>query len=49
MFFPHLGCAWGFGGTLRRRLKKIAYRALPKRPQSDLCGERGSYLLDKRR
>ena len=48
MFFPHPGGIWGSGGIPRRRLEKTAYRALPKRPQSDLCGAGGSCLLDKR-
>ena len=38
MFFLHPGGAWELGGIPRRRLGKIAYRSLPKRPQSDLCG-----------
>ena len=48
MFFPHPGGAWGSGGISRRCPKKIAYCALPKRPQSDLCGVEGSCLLDMR-
>ena len=47
--FPRPGGAWGSSGIPRRRPGKIAYRALPKRPQSDLCGVEGSCLLDKRR
>ena len=49
MFFPHPGGAWGSSGIPRRRPENIAYRALPKRPQSDLCGVRGICLLDRRR
>ena len=49
MFFLHLGGAWGSGGIPRRRLEKIAYRALPKRPQFDLCRAEGSCLLDRHR
>ena len=49
MFFPHPGDAWRFGGVSRKHPEKIAYRALLKRPQSDLCGAEGSYLLDRRR
>ena len=49
MFFPHPGGAWGSGAISRRRPEKIAYRALPKRPQFDLCGAEGSCLLDRRR
>ena len=49
MFFPYPVGEWGFGGIPRRRLGKIAYRALPKRPQFDLCGAEGSCLLDRRR
>ena len=49
MFFPHSGGALGSGGIPRRRPEKIAYRALLKRPQSDLCEARGSCLLDRRR
>ena len=49
MFFPHPGGAKGSGGIQRRRPEKIAYRVLPKRPQYDLCEEKGSYLLDRRR
>ena len=49
MFFPHLEGAWGSGGILRNRPGMIAYRALPRHPQSNLCGVGGSYLLDRRR
>ena len=49
MFFPHPGGAWGSGGIPRKRPEKIAYLALSKHPQSDLCGAEGSCLLDKRR
>ena len=49
MFFSHPGDAWGSGGISRRRPGKIAYRALPKRPQSNLYGVKGSCLLDRRR
>ena len=49
MFFPHPGGARGSGGIPRRCPGKIAYRTLPKRPQSDLCGAEGSCLLDRRR
>ena len=48
MFFPHPRGAWGFGGIPRRRPGKIAYCALPKRPQSDLYRAEGSFLLDRR-
>ena len=48
MFFPHPGGAWGSDDIPRRRLEKIAYRARPKRPQSDLCGAKGNCLLDRR-
>ena len=48
MFFPHPRGAWGSGGIPRRRLKKIAYCVLSKRPQYDLCEVEGSYLLDRR-
>ena len=48
MFFSHLGGAWGFGDIPRRRPEKIAYRARPKPPQSNLCGAEGSCLLDRR-
>ena len=47
MFFSHSGGAWGSGGIPRRRPGKIAYRALPKRPQFGLCGAEGSCPLDK--
>ena len=49
MSFPHPRGAWGSSGILRRRPEKIAYHALPKRPQSDLWGAGGSCLLDRRR
>ena len=48
MFFSHLGGAWGSGDILRRHPEKKAYRARPKRLQSDLCGAEGSCLLDRR-
>ena len=48
MFFLRPGGAWGSGDIPRRRPGKIAYRALPKRSQSDLCGAEGSCLLDRR-
>ena len=49
MFFPHSKGAWGSGGIPRRRPEKIAYCALSKCPQFDLCGAKGSCLLDMRR
>ena len=48
MFFPHLGSAWGSGDIPRRHPEKIAYRARPKRPQSNLFGAEGSCLLGMR-
>ena len=49
MFFSHPGGAWGSGGILRRSSGKIAYHALPKRPQFDLYGAKRSCLLERRR
>ena len=49
MFFSASGVAWGSSGILKRCPEKIAYRALPKRPQFDLCKVEGSCLLDRRR
>ena len=49
MFFLHPGGAWGSGGIPRRCPEKIAYRALLKHQQSDLCEAEGSCLLDKHR
>ena len=37
MFFSHLGGAWGSGDTRRRHQEMIAYCAMPRHPQSDLC------------
>ena len=40
--------SWGSGDIPRRHLEKIAFRARPKHPQSDLYGAEGSCLLDIR-
>ena len=49
MFFAHPEGAWGSGGILRKRPGMIAYCALLRHPQSNLCGAGGSYVLDRRR
>ena len=46
--FSASGGAWGYGDVQRRHPEMIAYRSLPRHPQSDLCRAGGSYLLDRR-